>query len=157
MKLRVSDLTETQAKEICSWKYNDEYSIYDYPEWDKILKENWGITVEEKRKKEFNAIVDDCNNLCGYIRLVDENEHVSIGIGLKPSLCGQGLGSTIMEIIKQQCAAKYGGKKIILEVRSFNERAIRCYKKAGFNVSDIYKKDTPLGFGEFVKMEFTQP
>lgn len=157
MKLRVSDLIETQAKEISTWKYNDEYSIYNYPEWNKILKENWGITVEEKRKKEFNAIVDDCNNLCGYIRLVDENEHVSIGVGLKPSLCGQGLGSTIMEIIKQQCAAKYEGKKIVLEVRSFNGRAIRCYKKAGFSISDIYKKETPLGFGEFLKMEFTQP
>jgi len=154
MVLRLEDLTEICAKEICSWKYNDEYSIYNYPEWDKMLNERWSITVEEKRKNEFNAIVDDCNNLCGYIRLVDKKEHVLIGIGLKPSLCGQKLGNVIMEIVKQQCKKKYASKKIILEVRSFNERAIKCYKKAGFNIVDIYKKATPMGCGEFIKMEF---
>ena len=49
-KLKLDDFTENHAKEICSWKYNDGYSIYDYPEWDKILYEKWGITVEDKRK-----------------------------------------------------------------------------------------------------------
>ena len=154
MDLRLENLTENRAKQICSWKYSDEYSIYNYPEWDKILNERWGITVEEERKNEFNAIVDDYNNLCGYIRLLDKNEHVLIGVGLDPSLCGQGLGNIIMEIVKQQCKKKYASKKIILEVRSFNERAIKCYKKAGFNIVDIYKKDSPIGSGEFIKMEF---
>ena len=96
MNLKAVKLTEIQAKEISSWKYNGEYSIYNCPEWDKILNEKWGITVEEKRMKEFNAVVDNCSNLCGYIRLVDRNEYVLIGIGLKPSLCGQGVGNIIM-------------------------------------------------------------
>jgi ribosomal protein S18 acetylase RimI-like enzyme len=155
MGLRLEDFTENRAKEICNWKYNDDYSIYNYPEWEKILNEKWGITVEDKRKNEFNAVVDDCNNLCGYIRLVDKNEFVLIGIGLKPSLCGQGLGNIIMEIVKQQCKKKYASKRIILEVRSFNDRAIKCYKKAGFNIVDTFIKDSPMGCGEFVKMEFT--
>lgn len=155
MNLGLDNLTETYAKEICSWKHYDEYSIYNYQEWDKILNEKWGITVEEKRKNEFKALVDDYNNLCGYIRLVNKNEYISIGIGLKPSLCGQGLGNLLMEIVKQQCKKKYPNMKIVLEVRSFNKRAIKCYKKAGFKIVDVSKKDTPLGHGEFVKMEFT--
>lgn len=154
MGLRLDDLTESCAKEICSWKYNDEYSIYNYPEWNKIINERWGITVEVKRKSEFNAIVDERKNLCGYIRLIDKNDYVLIGIGLKPSLCGQGLGNITMEIVKQQCKNKYANKKIILEVRSFNKRAIRCYKNAGFDIVEIYKKNTPIGYGEFIKMEF---
>lgn len=154
MKLRLKELTETYAKEICSWEYSGEYSIYNYPEWSKMLSEKWGITVEEKRKNEFIAIVDDFNNLCGYIRIFNKNVYVLIGVGLKPSLCGQGLGSTIMEVVKQQCSKRYPNKKIVLEVRSFNERAIKCYKRAGFNIVDHYMKDTPLGYGEFVKMEF---
>ena len=154
MELRLEDFTEIRAKEICGWKYNDEYSIYNYPEWDKILNEKWCITVEDKRKNEFNAVVDNCSNLCGYIRLVDNNGGVQIGIGLKPSLFGYGLGNTIMEIVKQQCKKKYASKRMILEVRSFNDRAIKCYKKAGFNIVDIYKNDSPMGRGAFVKMEF---
>lgn len=154
MKLRLGDFTETHAKEICDWKYYGEYSIYNYPEWNRISNEKWGITIEEKRKSEFSAVVDDYDCFCGYIRLVDKNDYILIGIGLKLSLCGQGLGNTLMEIVKQQCKKVYPGKKVILEVRSFNERAIKCYKRAGFKVEDTYKKDTPLGYSEFVRMEF---
>lgn len=155
MNLRLGNLTEDNAKEICDWQYNDKYSIYNYPKWTKILNERWGITLEEKRKNEFNTILDDYNNICGYVRLIDKNDYILIGLGLKPSLCGKGLGNITMELIKQHCKNNYAGKKIMLEVRSFNKRAIRCYKKAGFNAIAIYKKDTPIGCGEFIKMEFT--
>lgn len=47
----------------------------------------------------------------------------------------------------------YPSKKITLDVRAFNERAIKFYKKAGFKVKEIYKKDTPIGYGEFIRME----
>ena len=155
MKLMLVDFTEVYAKEICEWKYDGEYSIYNYPKWNKISNEKWGITIEEKRKSEFNAVIDEYNCLCGYIRLLNKNEYILIGIGLKPSLCGQGLGNALMEIVKRQCKKIYPNKKIVLQVRSFNERAIKCYKRAGFNVVDTYKKDTPMGYGEFVRMEFT--
>lgn len=155
MKLELVELTESYAKEICDWKYDGEYAIYNYPTWDKVFNAKWAITIEVKRKKEFFAIVDDCNNLCGYIRLQDKNEYVLIGIGLKPSLCGQGLGSTLMELLKQQCQELYPSRKITLEVRSFNGRAIECYKRAGFKMKETYKKDTPIGYGEFIRMEFS--
>jgi len=155
MRLRLEEFTESYAKDVCDWKHDGEYSIYNYPTWNKACNDKWGITVEETRKKEFFAIVDDYNNLCGYIRLASKNEYALIGVGLKPSLCGQGLGNILMEIIKQQCTKLYPNKIIALEVRSFNERAIKCYKRAGFNVVDTYKKDTPIGNGEFVRMEFT--
>lgn len=154
MKLRLIDFKETHAKEICGWKYEGEYSIYNYPKWDKISSDKWGITIEEKRKSEFNAVIDDNNYLCGYIRLLNKDEYIFIGIGLKPSLCGHGLGNSLMELVKQQCKKIYPGKKIVLEVRSFNKRAIKCYKRAGFKIDGAYKKDTPLGYSEFVRMEF---
>jgi len=155
VNLKLVELSEPYAKEICVWKYAGEYSIYNYPAWDKVSNEKWAITIGEKRKKEFSAVVDDYNNLCGYIRLQNNNEYVLIGIGLKPSLCGQGLGDTLMELLKHQCRELYPSKKINLEVRSFNERAIKCYKKAGFKVKEIYKRNTPLGYGEFIRMEYS--
>ncbi|MBU3191853.1 GNAT family N-acetyltransferase [Clostridium bowmanii] len=155
MKFISETLTENYAKQICNWKYEGEYSIYNYPKWDKIFSENWGITIEQTRENEFSAIVDKCTNLYGYIRILDKNDYLLIGLGLKPSLCGQGLGTILMEILKQQCNIRYGNKKIVLEVRSFNKRAITCYKKAGFKAVDTYKKETPMGYGEFIKMEFT--
>lgn len=60
-----------------------------------------------------------------------------------------------MGLLKNQCRELYPSKKIVLDVRSFNERAIKCYKKAGFKMKEIYKQDTPLGYGEFIRMEFS--
>jgi ribosomal protein S18 acetylase RimI-like enzyme len=155
LSLRIEEFTEQHSKEICDWKYDGEYSIYNLPAWDKVCNDNWAITVEEKRKKEFYAIVDDYNNLCAYLRLQNKIQYVVFGIGLKPSLCGQGLGNTLMEIAKQQCATQYPNRRIALEVRSFNKRAIECYKKAAFTVKEIYKKETPLGSDEFVRMKYS--
>lgn len=58
-----------------------------------------------------------------------------------------------MNLIVTCCRDKYNNKKISLEVRFFNKRAIKCYEKAGFHVKDTYKKNTPLGCGIFLKME----
>lgn len=154
MKLRLAEFTEEHAREICDWKYDGEYSVYNYPKWEKVTIDKWAVAIEEKRKSEFAAVIDDCSHLCGYIRLVNKNEYILIGIGLKPSLCGRGLGNTLMELVKTQCRKLYPNKNIVLEVRSFNERAIRCYKRAGFKITDTYIKDTPIGTGEFFRMEF---
>lgn len=153
MNLKLIEFSEQYAKESCDWEYDGEYCIYNNPTWDEVSNGKWAITIEEKRKKEFFAIVNDYNSLCGFIRLQNKNEFVLIGIGLKPSLCGQGLGNILMELLKQQCRELYPGIKIVLEVRSFNERAIKCYKKAGFKTKEVYKKDTSMGYGEFIRME----
>ncbi|KJZ86931.1 MULTISPECIES: hypothetical protein [Clostridium] len=68
MVFKLEYLDENYAREICSWKYNDEYSVYNYPEWEVISKQNWAITVEEKRKNEFVAVINKCFGLYGYIR-----------------------------------------------------------------------------------------
>jgi ribosomal protein S18 acetylase RimI-like enzyme len=154
MDLRLEILTEDQARQICSWKYEGIYSVYNFPDWDTLIKQRWGITLREKRKNEFTAVIDKSNNLCGYIRFIENKDFVLVGLGLKPSLCGQGLGNILMEVLKSECKKRYGSKKIALEVRSFNKRAIKCYEKAGFVITDIYQKDTLIGSDEFIKMEY---
>lgn len=153
-ELKLENLTEDYAKQICNWKYESKYSIYNFPKWDVILSQNWGIAIESKRKNEFAAVINEPGSLCGYIRFINNNDYVLLGFGLKPSLCGQGFGDNFMELLKNECNRRYGNKKIILEVRSFNERAIKCYKKAGFKIVDLYNKDTLIGYDEFVKMEY---
>lgn len=45
MQLRLEEFTELHAKEICDWKYDCQYSIYNLPSWEKATIANWGITV----------------------------------------------------------------------------------------------------------------
>jgi len=154
MNLRLEILTEDQARQICCWKYKGIYSIYNFPDWDTLNKQRWGITIEEKRKNEFTAVIDESNNLCGYIRFIENKDFVLVGLGLKPSSCGQGLGNILMELLKNECKKRYDSKRIALEVRSFNKRAIKCYERAGFEITDVYQKDTLIGSDEFIKMEY---
>jgi len=154
MNLRLEILTEDHARKICSWKYEGIYSIYNFPDWDTLKKQRWGITIEEIRKNEFTALIDKGSKLCGYIRFIENKNFVLVGLGLKPSSCGQGLGDILMELLKNECKKRYGNKKIALEVRSFNKRAIKCYEKAGFEITDVYQKDTLIGYDKFIKMEY---
>lgn len=50
MKLKLVEFTEPCAKEIYEWKYEGEYSIYSYPEWNKVHNEIEAITTEKNRK-----------------------------------------------------------------------------------------------------------
>lgn len=84
MQLKIWEFTKENAMEVCQWTYSGEYSIYDYPSWEEASKGRWGITIEEKRKNEFQSILNE---------------------------------------------------------------------KAGFRVVDKYKKKTPMGSGEFWRME----
>ena len=44
MILSIDELTEDQAKQICSWKYPNEYAVYNCPSWDIMLDQCWGLT-----------------------------------------------------------------------------------------------------------------
>ena len=50
MKLKLENFTEEHEKEVCDWKYDGEYAVYNYLSWDKVSNDNWAIAVEEKRK-----------------------------------------------------------------------------------------------------------
>lgn len=154
MNLKTADLTKSSAEQICRWKYEGIYSIYNYPSWEVVVKQKWGISIKVKREKEFVSVVDNFDILCGYIRFIEDKDYITIGLGLRPDFCGRGHGDEFMKIVIAESLRRYGKKKIILEVRKFNKRAIRCYEKAGFKIIDSYTKDTLIGKGNFIKMEY---
>ncbi len=47
-----TEFTEDYAKEISTWKYDNAYSVYNFPNWDKIAEQKWAITIADKRKEE---------------------------------------------------------------------------------------------------------
>ena len=48
INLNLTKFTESHAREICNWKYDGEYSVYNYPDWDTALKNNYSIVKKEK-------------------------------------------------------------------------------------------------------------
>lgn len=150
--IKVSVLTEDYAKEICKWKYSGEYAVYNFSDWDIVVANRWGLSIKEKREKEFLAFLS-ANELIAYGRIHVDNDKAFIGIGLKPKLCGYGYGKYIMGLLVEESKSRFPNLRIALIVRNFNKRALKCYEKVGFKVKDEYVKDTLNGTSRFYYME----
>lgn len=152
---RLSELTEEHAKLICSWKYENEYSIYN-TDWQTVCAQNWGIADKTRRKAEFTAVLNEENFLFAYFRFVVSSNTVTVGLGVNPQCCGKGNGAKLMELILHEFKARYTDQTLELDVREFNQRAIQCYSHAGFQVIDSYVKETPIGKGNFLRMQYNK-
>lgn len=75
-----------------------------------------------------------------------------IGIGVNPQYCNQGYGRMILDTAYKISKELYPLKPLYLEVRTWNKRAINCYKKAGFVIEKKLRKTTTIGEGEFYRM-----
>lgn len=147
-------LTEDYAKEICNWRYEGDCAVYNFSDYSIVKQNGWDLAIKEKRESEFVGIIH-CGELIAYGRLTSSGNKAIIGIGLKPVFCGKGCGKDIMKLLIEECKTRFPGFTIALEVRTFNTRAIKCYLNVGFEITDKYTKDTPIGKGEFYYMEYT--
>ncbi|EQK39578.1 acetyltransferase family protein [[Clostridium] bifermentans ATCC 19299] len=122
---------------------------------ENYKKNKYHYVKKRKEKREnFIGYADSKNNLVGFVNLLDEGESVFFGIGIKPEYCGIGIGKQIVSMALDECKRRYPSKPIILEVRSWNKRALRCYESQGFKVIDRKHQETYLGTGEFFIMEY---
>lgn len=149
----LSPLSEPEAREICTWRYDGVYAVYNFSDWDKVVRNHWALADKEQREAEFLSVRLE-EELIGYGRIFLHEGKAFIGIGLKPTWCGRGYGGPVMVELVKECRRRYPETPIALEVRSFNRRALKCYQKVGFKVKARYHKDTPIGGDDFYYMEY---
>lgn len=148
----LSEFSEQDARAVCGWRYEAPYDLYNLPEWAIVQREKWGMADREKRQREFCALRKG-GELAGYFRLMERPGGVEIGLGLSPEFCGKGYGAWLMALILREANARYPGKAAYLRVRTFNERAIKCYQRAGFEIKERVWQRTNEGADEFLLME----
>lgn len=153
MELTAHKLSEEQAKEISNWIYTGEYSIYNLPSWDKMVQENYSLTDNVKRERYIGYINDD-GELVGFVNLLDEGDTVFFGIGIKPNYCSKGIGKIITKMALIESQERFPNKPVVLEVRTWNKRAVNCYKSQGFEIVETKQQQTYIGFGEFYVMRY---
>lgn len=141
--------TEEEKRAICEWKYNGRYAIYNSIPYEEQIRTHRGFADPKNNYYSFS----DGEQLIGYINLVERETEVFFGIGVNPVFCNQGYGQKICEKACELSRQLYPGKPIYLEVRTWNQRALRCYEKAGFRtVGEPIKRTTPIGEGLFFRM-----
>lgn len=126
----IKPMTGEAAKQICSWRYEPPYDVYDYLSYEAALNEQAAITKTENADN-YLCFWNDMT-LVAYTSIISKDEKLYIGIGVAPQFCGQGLGEIFLNQTIIECKRRCPDKEIWVQVRSWNERAINCYLQSGF-------------------------
>ncbi|MFD2617414.1 GNAT family N-acetyltransferase [Terrilactibacillus laevilacticus] len=152
MAYNFSVLTQEQAEDIAfNWHYDGEYSFYDM-EADKEDLDEF-LNPEERGNSTF-AVTKE-NELVAFFsisRVADGT--FDIGLGMRPDLTGKGNGLEFLRAGINFIQTEYKPEKVTLSVATFNQRAIKLYRKVGFKDVGHFLQDTNGSTFEFLKMEF---
>lgn len=148
MNLKFKEFTIEHIREVNKWHYYGIYSFYDMPSEDG-LKEFLATDSEVRYFACFNG-----EDMIGFYCHWLEDGQMAIGLGIKPELTGQGLGKEFTRACIEFGIKRlnYKGNNVKLMVASFNERAIKIYKKLGFKETERNVLETSDGYTEFIIM-----
>ena len=150
-QLKYRNLTEDDKQQLCSWKYAGEYGIYNLPSYGVMKEQHMGFMNPSNEKNYFAFLDEDV--MVGFVNILEKDTEVFIGIGVNPALCGKHYGRRILEEAYHISKRLYPEKPLYLEVRTWNMRAVMCYKNAGFHIDGgQYELTTSIGTGKFFRM-----
>ena len=144
MALHLGKVNNEEAKKISEWIYEKPYEIYNI--------EGKQSCIDEFVNDLYFSFLDEDDEILGYFCLgkaaqvpegnklgIYDEECVDIGLGLRPDMCGKGLGSRFLIEAIEFATNQLSAKKFRLTVASFNKRAIGMYKKIGFKKINSFK------------------
>jgi ribosomal-protein-alanine N-acetyltransferase len=154
VKLSIAPISEAQCEEICGWTYPPPYDAYNSAPWDRMVAEQSEWADPAIRQAQYSALIEQTGKLAGFAQFFPLVGVTRLGLGLRPDLCGQGLGVEAVRLIVREAQRRRPDDEIDLEVLTWNERAIRTYEKAGFRRTDAYDRMTPTGMAPFYCMVY---
>jgi [ribosomal protein S18]-alanine N-acetyltransferase len=141
MRFALSEMTEADAHAVAAWRYDGEYAVYNQDAGDEEA-----IAEMLDRRSPHYAARDEHGALVGFFafgtsaevedpgapHLYGRDEMITVGLGLRPDLTGQGLGLDFVSAGLDFARQAFYPRAFRLFVLRFNERAIRVYERAGF-------------------------
>lgn len=143
--MTIRPLEPEHAAQLCEWVYEPPYAIYNWPPWEQMQKDGIEFGDPVLRTRQYSAVVNEAHELIGFVQMFPMAGVTRLGLGLRPDLCGRGLGSRLARLAAEEAQRREPGHQIDLEVLSWNRRAIRAYERAGFRTEDIYPVPGPNG------------
>jgi ribosomal-protein-alanine N-acetyltransferase len=126
--VRIEPLTEEHALAIADWRYEFPYEWYDTAADPRRIE----LFANPARREGLRAVVADDGELIGFFNFVREGDEIRVGLGIRPDLTGRGLGAQFIEAGLDYATEEWAPKRYRLWVAWWNERALRAYRRAGF-------------------------
>jgi RimJ/RimL family protein N-acetyltransferase len=128
--------------ELGRWAYEPPYDFYD------------GRHEPVRDPERYFAALDEDGALVGHYYFEKQGDVLVYGLGLRPDLTGKGLGLDFFRAGLEFGRERFRPQRIVLAVAAFNERAIKVYERAGFEVTGRHVRTFPeFGDVEFIDME----
>ncbi|MDQ0111174.1 GNAT family N-acetyltransferase [Paenibacillus harenae] len=135
----IQPLAHEEAKQICNWRYDGEYSFYDIaysPDTIEELTDGSYYSVTTAYGAEmigFFCLGPHAQVPGGRLAgLYGGKDVIDVGIGMRPDLVGQGRGADFLAAVTQYTIDTFQPRRLRLSVAAFNRRAIALYTKAGY-------------------------
>jgi ribosomal-protein-alanine N-acetyltransferase len=142
-------MTQEEAEAVAAWHYPEPYAFYDWTADADDLRE---LLDPALRGEAYWAVRDEADELVGYFSFKPKDDAVEIGLGLRPDLTGQGLGTAFLAAGLDFAHERFAPERFTLAVATFNERAIKVYERAGFARDRVYMHSTNGAEWEFLEM-----
>lgn len=173
-QFRFAPASEDDARAILAWRYDSPYAIYNAP--DGAPLDGYIAEILDRRSPHFAMRLDATPASAqpdGFFALGSAGEvgaepdappepHLSradgwitIGLGLRPDLTGQGLGLAFVEAGLALARASYKSPGFRLFVYAWNQRAQRVYERAGF--AAVGRAGAPNSAGQPAFIEMLRP
>lgn len=155
MEYSVRELTERDARELASWRYEPPYDFYNGSDADlqELLDgSTYGVDDESGTLVGFVAYGATCTVPGGRALGLYTPDALDIGLGMRPDLTGLGLGPAFTATAMDFARTTLGASRLRLSVATFNRRAITVYERAGFRAVRTFMSASSGGQTEFVLM-----
>ena len=141
---RLQTLSESEVRQILTWRYAAPYDYYDPPEPTDVEAY---ISRFSGPDYDFHSVRDEENRFVGFCSFGTDGQvaggdyedgPLDLGLGMNPNIAGQGRGSHFVAAIVNYAFRLYQPTALRLSVAEFNERAIKVYRKRGFVITDEF-------------------
>jgi len=135
-RLRIRPLRRQDLDERQRWTpFNDPlHLIWDMPACSQRENDNWFNLMTDRRRRLTYGVEDLNGRLVGMISLRDISwgRSARLGIALSSDHVGQGYGTECLQLLLPYFFLSLKFRKMVLDVAAANLRAVRCYRRLGF-------------------------
>lgn len=125
-------LQREHAQQIVRWQYEAPYEFYNGEDREEDIQElldgSYVAVFADGKLAGFFCTGKSAQVPKGHLYKAYDGKLVDIGLGMHPTLTGQGGGSAFWDFVLHSVSAE----QLRLTVASFNKRAICLYEKFGF-------------------------
>ncbi|MTI65030.1 MAG: GNAT family N-acetyltransferase [Firmicutes bacterium] len=143
--IKIRELQINDVYGMLNWGKHDSplFEDYNFPKLNDNEIELWYKMKTKKKNKKCFAIITDNNNIIGYLtirKIKRFRKKATLGIVFDPNFMNKGYGTEALNVFLDYFFNILNMNQMILEVAKFNKRALKCYKKCGFNKYKKYNK-----------------